>query len=75
MCWTLNKDDKLSYLMQMGEWYLKEGVDNEEVKGLGRKAAETCSVTPVVSCHYSDKPSVVKCNDSPKRDKTGKPFW
>ena len=77
MCWTLNKDDKLKYMQQMGEWFLEEGVDNDHVRKMGKKAGEVCSLEPVITCHFSDKPSaeVAKCSDSPRKDKNGKLFW
>jgi hypothetical protein len=29
----------------------------------------------MVKCHFKDKPSIVKCDSSPNKDKGGKSFW
>ena len=34
-----------------------------------------CSVEPLISCHYRDKPSVIDCSSSPPIDKGGVTFW
>ncbi|GMH55623.1 hypothetical protein TrRE_jg1620, partial [Triparma retinervis] len=63
MCWTHNKDDKLNYLQQMGQWFLSDECGNGEVVGRGEngKLLDCCSAEPVVTCHFKDKPSIVKC--------------
>jgi len=83
MSWTLNKDNKMLFLKQFGEWYVEE-------KCVHKKPAELsfldnsshspfadgcCSVEPLVSCHYRDKPSKNPCKDSPPIDQNGKSFW
>ena len=77
MCWTHNKDDKLKYLQQMGQWFLSDECGNGEVVGRGEngKLLDCCSAEPVVTCHFKDKPSIVKCESSPSRDQNGKLFW
>ena len=34
-----------------------------------------CAKEPLVTCHFSDKTSIIPCKDSPKIDPGGKPFW
>jgi hypothetical protein len=85
MSWTLNKDNKLLYFKQMGEWYVQEQCIRKKVKELTGDSNNTagvdvvgmcCSAEPLVSCHYSDKPSVIPCRDSPTIDKgKRKSFW
>ena len=77
MCWTLNKDDKLSYLQQLGGWYLNAQCTGDSMRansGDPSKALGCCSAEPVITCHFKDKPSIVKCDDSPDRDKGGGKF-
>ena len=82
MSWTLNKDNKLLFFQQIGEWYVEEqcthkkvdeipGIDGDE-KDL---VSACCLAEPVFECHYKDKPSKFPCNDSPPIDKNGRPFW
>jgi len=90
MSWTLNKDNKLLYFRQMGEWYVKDrciAKKYEEITGgKGRNDASPtgdavdlaplcCSAEPLVSCHYRDKPSKIPCKDSPPIDKGRPSFW
>ena len=90
MSWTLNKDNKLLFLQQMGEWHVKEECVHKTAKELpsGVVAAvdanndsespfadACCSAEPIIKCHYSDKPSKFPCDDSPPIDKGGKSFW
>ena len=87
MSWTLNKDNKILYYRQMGEWYLQNTcIGSTKDKILRGKADEVgttsttmtalcCSTEPLITCHYRDKPSKIPCKDSPPIDK-GKPsFW
>jgi hypothetical protein len=74
MCWTANKDDKLNYLQQMGEWFLKDECKNDQIRK-GEDLLECCSAEPVVTCHFKDKPSIKPCEGSPNRDQNGKLFW
>jgi hypothetical protein len=73
MCWTLNKDDKLKYLQQMGMWYVR---DNCAGGGTGQNTlGGCCSLDPIFSCHYRDKPSIKSCASAPPKDKDGLSFW
>jgi len=70
MSWTSNKDNKIKFFQQMGDWYVSEKCianDNPSQK-------ECCLVDPLVVCHYRDKPSIKPCKDSPPIDK-GRPSW
>lgn len=83
MSWTKNKDNKLLFFEQIGEWYVKEqcvhkkvgeidGVDPGESEGF---ANHCCLKEPSFKCHYRDKPSKHPCKESPPID-AGKPsFW
>jgi len=83
MSWTKNKDNKMLFLQQMGEWYLKEecvhkkveevaGVDKNESEGFAKAC---CSAEPIIKCHYRDKPSKFPCKDSPNIDEGRRSFW
>jgi hypothetical protein len=79
MSWTKNKDNKLLFLRQMGEWYVNDQCVHKEVKdvdiGDGTFLETCCSAEALISCHYRDKASKIPCKDSPNIDK-GKPsFW
>jgi hypothetical protein len=83
MSWTKNKDNKLLFFEQIGEWYVNEecmhnnvgdvdGVDRSQSVGF---AKDCCVAEPIAKCHYRDKPSKIPCKDSPPID-PGKPsFW
>jgi hypothetical protein len=82
MSWTENKNNKLLYFKQMGEWYTQDvcvGKKVPELTGGNNDTVVTtkcCSAEPLVSCHYSDKPSVIPCRESPAIDKgKRKSFW
>mmetsp|Transcript_45068 Transcript_45068/g.94502 ORF Transcript_45068/g.94502 Transcript_45068/m.94502 type:complete len:636 (-) Transcript_45068:263-2170(-) len=66
MCWTLNKDDKLKFLRQMGMWYVNDHCEGNN---------DCCSAKPVITCYYRDKPSIKSCADSPPKDKGAHSFW
>ena len=80
MSWTLNKDNKIKYYQQMGEWMLEDKCVQKTVHEiLGDAAPSTlasacCAAEPLVTCHYRDKPSIKPCRDSPPIDK-GRPSW
>lgn len=81
MSWTLNKDNKLLYFRQMGEWYVKDSCiakKRDEIISKDDTATDLkplcCSAEPLISCHYRDKPSKIPCKDSPPIDK-GRPSW
>ncbi|CAB9500246.1 Nucleotide-diphospho-sugar transferase [Seminavis robusta] len=80
MSWTKNKDNKLLFFKQLGEWYLNEQCINRKPDEIhipkGDDFVSTCcSNTALFSCHYRDKPSIKPCKDSPPIDKGGKSFW
>jgi len=85
MSWTKNKDNKMLFMQQFGEWYLNEQCLDKSAstilgtsykKGLGSELIQPCCAPePLFSCHYRDKPSLKKCKDSPAIDKGGRSFW
>jgi len=83
MSWTKNKDNKVRFFEQIGEWYVKEECINrslEDLDGVDRSESQSfgeacCLVEPVVKCHYRDKPSKIPCKDSPSIDKGRPSFW
>jgi hypothetical protein len=89
MSWTLNKDNKLLFLKQMGEWYVQDSCVHKPVPeilgsdGVGDNiierqvsfASTCCAAKPLISCHYSDKPSVIPCKDKPPIDAGRPSFW
>ncbi len=79
MSWTLNKNNKLLFLRQMGEWYVQEKCIQEKASDIhdGEEYSlvrTCCSAEPLFSCHYRDKPSLKPCRHSPSIDK-GRPSW
>lgn len=80
MSWTENKVNKLLFMRQMGDWYVNDqciGDVSTLVKGGdGSLIEECCSVEPLFSCHFKDKPSIRPCPDAPLIDpKKRKSFW
>jgi len=80
MSWTFNKDNKLLFFQQLGEWYVHDQCLHKKPKELpggigGDFAAGCCHSEPVFDCHFKDKPSKLPCFDSPSIDKGGKSFW
>ncbi|VEU34026.1 unnamed protein product [Pseudo-nitzschia multistriata] len=86
MCWTENKEDKVRYMQQMGQWYLEESCRNTPAGELLGKSGGSvgggkppplscCRAEPLVRCHYRDKPSILPCPDSPPIDEDGGSFW
>ena len=90
MSWTFNKDNKILYWQQMGEWYVQEKCVHKKVPDILGIAASTsdvtepqqeqfistcCSKEPIITCHYRDKPSVIPCKDSPPIDAGRPSFW
>ncbi len=84
MSWTENKVNKILFFRQMGEWYVHDECISDDVSNLidaddvqdGGLVEQCCSIEPILSCHFSDKPSKVPCPDSPKLDPVhGKSFW
>ncbi|KAL7542451.1 hypothetical protein ACHAXR_012363 [Thalassiosira sp. AJA248-18] len=84
MSWTENKDNKLLFLRQLGEWYVTDeciGKTASDILGGGSSTENTalvqpcCAAEPIFSCHYRDKPSKLPCKKSDSIDKNGKSFW
>jgi hypothetical protein len=85
MSWTEGKADKILYMRQMGQWYVKEqciGKSFHEILGGSPKheaeksiPLNCCSSKPIVSCHYRDKPSIKPCTDHPPKDKDEPSWW
>jgi len=84
MSWTLNKNNKLLFLRQLGEWYVQDQCVHKttsEVMGSGlfgggKSFLDTCcAAEPLFSCHYRDKPSLKPCKDSPPIDGGKKSWW
>lgn len=83
MSWTENKDNKLLFLKQLGEWFVHQACENKTLIELdvGESAANSgifsscCSAQPLVECHYRDKPSKIPCRKSPPIDKGKRSFW
>jgi hypothetical protein len=76
MSWTLNKDNKMYYFRQMGEWYLNEECVSKPLSKIeGGTMDGCCAAEPVISCHYRDKPSKIPCKDSPAIDGNRPSWW
>ena len=81
MCWTENRDNKLNFMEQMGMWQVDEKCKTGPKAHSMLKSSEEhfiencCAKEPIVKCHFSDKPSIIPCTDSPQIDQAGKPFW
>jgi len=85
MSWTANKDNKLKFYQQMGEWYLDEKCIHETKQSIlshnnttevSAPLIESCCLAEAkVTCHYRDKPSIIPCKDSDPIDKGGRSFW
>lgn len=82
MSWTANKENKILYFKQMGEWYVQPTCIDKTAAEILFASAETnsletacCAVEPLFSCHYRDKPSIYPCKDSPPIDKGRPSFW
>jgi hypothetical protein len=82
MSWTTNKDNKLLFLKQMGLWYTQPVCENgggvaeaKKLAGEPKLDVACCSVEPLITCHFRDKPSIIPCDDAKMIDKKGKPFW
>jgi len=81
MSWTVNKDDKLKYFQQMGEWYVKDECNSSSGKAQNDMVQNPtinscCAAKPLIRCHYKDKPSIIPCPDAPSADKKkNDSFW
>uniref|UniRef100_A0A7R9ZQD4 Nucleotide-diphospho-sugar transferase domain-containing protein n=2 Tax=Craspedostauros australis TaxID=1486917 RepID=A0A7R9ZQD4_9STRA len=80
MSWTKNKDNKLLFFQQMGDWYVNEQcvhqkVDDVAIDDGGTFVSTCCSAEALIECHYRDKPSIVQCKSSPPIDKGHGSWW
>jgi Nucleotide-diphospho-sugar transferase len=84
MSWTLNKDDKMLFFRQMGEWYVHHICIDTKVQDIDGIGATTtpdvfnglcCSNEAMFSCHYRDKPSIKACRKSPPKDRGKRSWW
>jgi hypothetical protein len=80
MSWTLNKDNKLLFFRQMGQWYVQDKCISTKVSEIDGAdpadlAASCCSAEALFSCHYRDKPSLKPCKHSPPIDKGKRSWW
>lgn len=82
LSWTTNKNNKLKFFQQMGEWYVHDKCIGKKIaeiekadEAVGALIQPCCSAEPLIQCHYKDKPSKIPCKDSPAIDKNGKSFW
>ena len=72
MSWTHSKKDKLLNFKQMGEWYVEERCIGSNATSIlnstrirrGSLISACCSARPFISCHYGNKPSLIRCNAS-----------
>ena len=87
MSWTENKVNKVLFFRQLGEWYVQDKcigdggesstlIDGDTELDDGSLIETCCSVEPIFSCHYKDKPSKIPCPDSPRIDPhKHRSFW
>lgn len=85
MSWTKNKDNKIKFYQQMGEWYLADQCISHtkeeifQVAGISDEGATLfepcCLAEPNIVCHYRDKPSKIPCKDVPPIDNGARSFW
>lgn len=77
MSWTNNKDNKLLFFRQMGEWYVQDKCiahSASNIAGSSDLPSACCVAEPLFSCHFRDKPSMKPCPESNPIDK-GKASW
>jgi hypothetical protein len=82
MSWTNDKTDKLKFMQQSSMWYVNEKCIAKTKKEVTTATLQSdvstgcCSVEPLFSCHWADKPSAKPCKDSPLIDKGKRQgFW
>lgn len=81
MSWTTNKENKLKFFQQMGEWYLNDkclGQTKQQIlsDSMGASLIDGCCLPePEVVCHYRDKPSKIPCSHKDPIDEGRKSFW
>jgi hypothetical protein len=81
MSWTKSKVNKIAFFEQLGEWYVQDKCIQQTASNLLGTTTNNdisngcCSTTALFKCHYSDKPSLYPCKDSPKLDSWAHPWW
>ena len=73
MFFTDGKETKVKFLKQFGEWYVQDECRDRLLGGVASE--KCCSVKPLITCYFKDKPSVIPCNDSPAHEQNGDSFW
>ncbi len=82
MSWTKNKDDKIKFFQQLGEWYTNDQCV-QHTRGDILKSNDSaemlfepcCLAEPNIVCHYRDKPSKNPCKDVDPIDRGRPSFW
>jgi hypothetical protein len=86
MSWTKNKNNKMLFMQQFGDWFLNDecaaksasdilGSDYKNETGVAL-VQPCCATKPNFVCHYRDKPSMKPCKDSPAIDgEKSSSFW
>jgi hypothetical protein len=88
MSWTANKDTKMQFLQQMGDWFVRDvciqkplavnetNLNASRAEKSYKAIIQTCCLRdPYIRCHYRDKPSIVPCKESPAIGLIGDSFW
>ena len=91
MSWTKNKDNKLKFYQQMGQWYVNDsciGATRDQILGVSGEGSDAvistsedvlfepcCLAEPNIVCHYRDKPSKIPCKDKDPIDAGRPSFW
>lgn len=81
MSWTANKDKKIPFFEQLGDWFLKpdcmdKSVDDLANQGQQALVGQCCSVEPLFKCHYNNLPSLRPCREAPTNTENRNPsFW
>jgi hypothetical protein len=79
MSWTTNKENKIKFFQQMGDWFLQDQCINKLVTDIPDITNDfygaCCSAEMLFTCHYSDKPSVKSCKGAPTIDTNARSFW
>jgi hypothetical protein len=80
MSWTNNKKNKILYMKQMAMWFMQDQCIDKSISQIDLENGEDitnkcCSLDPLITCYYRDKPSFIPCKDSPPIDKGRRSFW
>eukprot|EP00979_Chaetoceros_neogracilis_P002960 scaffold493_cov258-Chaetoceros_neogracile.AAC.8 len=84
MSWTKNKDNKLKFFQQMGQWYTNDAciahtkndiMGNHDMAEGDSLLEPCCLAEPNIVCHYRDKPSKIPCRDVDPIDEGRPSFW